>query len=261
MKKFTKFFILVVIIFAIFFSFTQSVLADIGNKPSMLFNLIYETSQQIHLVSGQQIECDDKYCKRATPLPDLGPQGFFCRQDLCDSTAYGYKPYHKLVITFSDKIRESKIFTTYSFNAVFDVRITDTDLIIKETTPSFSFFKDNILPFTIALIITLIIEFIVALIFILFAKISKKVLLYIIIGNLISLPIVWFVFPLFNFNSLLMMILSEFFAIIFETYFIYLFNKQIISFRRSLILATLINAVSLVVGQFISIWLIIDKLF
>jgi hypothetical protein len=246
MKKFTKIFVLAIVISTIFSLFIQNVSADIGRKPSMVFNLVYETIQPVYIVSGQQIECDNKDCVGERPLENLGPQRFSCQQDSCKSMAYGYGPYHKLVIVFSDKNRESNIFKANSFNAIFDVRVTDSGLIVKETTPFF--LKENIPYFLFALIITLIIELIVALIFLSFTKISKKLLLYIVIANLISLPIVWFIFPLFNLNLLL----SEIFAIVFEACFIYLFNKHIISFKKILILSILINIASFMVGQSIS---------
>lgn len=85
--------------------------ADLGPKPSMEFNLIYETTEPIRLISGQQLQCKNRDCKNAQPLKEISDlQGFWCGQNSCSSSAYVYTPYQKLRIEFSDKIRESNLF-------------------------------------------------------------------------------------------------------------------------------------------------------
>ena len=108
---------------------------DIGPKPSMKFNLVYETQGVPELIDGQQMECGDAGCLDARPLERLGPQGFDCTQDECNSMAYGYSQYHRLVINFSDQQRQSNIFKSSAYNAEFNVRVTDTGLVVEEVPP------------------------------------------------------------------------------------------------------------------------------
>jgi hypothetical protein len=225
--------------------------ADTAPKPTMKFNIHYETQNQITLLGGEQYQCEDKNCEEIKALGEYGPQRFTCENNSCSSLAYGYSPYQKLVLNFSDKTRESQIIHTEAFNAEFNVKVTDSSLIIEETTPITS--RGRVPSFIKALIITLILELLVALIYLSITKISKRILLYVLIANVISLPIVWFLFPSIKITSLvfLMFVLSEIFAVVFEAYFIYHLNKKIISLRKSFVLSTIMNLVSLFVGGFI----------
>ena len=101
-----------------------------------------------------------------------------------------------------------------------------------------------------ALGLTLIIESMVTLAFLFITKISPKVLTSVIIANLISLPIVWFVFPPTS-NDLLVIFLAELFAVVFEGYFIHFFNKKTISLKKSFALSILMNLASFFIGEFI----------
>ncbi len=221
------------------------VYADIGPKPSMKFNLVYETAQSFNLIGGEQFECEEETCTGAVPLGKFGPQRLICRQDNCHSLAYGYSPYQKLVLNFSDKNRESNVFSTKSFNANFNARVTEDKLIVEDVTPFLSSGGNPY--FILALILTIILELLTALIYLKAAGISKKVLTSVLIANLISLPIVWFVFPILQ-HPFLILVSSEVFAVIFEAYFINLLNKKLITLKSSLKLSLLTNLVSLLLG-------------
>jgi hypothetical protein len=255
-----KYFSLLVIITALAVFLQESASADLGPKPTMKFNIIYETTGQIKLMGGEQIECEDALCVGSKPLGNYGPQGFACQEDVCSSLAYGYSPYQKLVLHFSDKTRESNIFSTKIFDAEFSVKVTDNELIVQGIPPAAVTTVATNTPitqggkfssFTKAFIITLLLELLVSLIYLSVKKITKRVLVSVAISNLISLPLVWFLFPLIQLPSLMVMATSELFAILFEAYFIYLLNKQIITFKQSMVLSVLNNLVSLFIGSFI----------
>ena len=242
-----------IFLFTIFLISPMLVSADLGPKPTMKFDLTYETQNQVTLIGGEQFQCEDKNCEDIKPLGEYGPQRFTCQDNFCRSLAYGYSPYQKLVLNFSDRTRESQIFHTESFNAEFNVKVTDSQLLIEETTPITS--KGT--SFIKALIITLILELLVALIYLFSTKISKKILFYVLIANIISLPIVWFLFPSIKIMPLvfLIFIISEIFAVVFEAYFIYYLNKDIITLRKSFTLSLIMNLVSLFIGGFIYLFL------
>jgi hypothetical protein len=115
-------------------------IADMGPKPDMDFKIVYETSQQITIVDAKQMQCQDILCLKSAPLENAGPQGFGCgtsisqdgktKNDSCGSLAYGYAPYQKLVITFSDKARESNIFKSKFFREKFQVIVKDNELVV-----------------------------------------------------------------------------------------------------------------------------------
>jgi hypothetical protein len=61
-----------------------------------------------------------------------GPQGFRCSADGCNALAYGFAPYHKIEIQFSDgKTRISNIFKTAGFDSVYEVTVRPEDLLVE----------------------------------------------------------------------------------------------------------------------------------
>lgn len=105
--------------------------ADIGPKPTMSFTFEFE-GQPVDILSGQQIECDDSTCADGQPLEAIGPQRFTCDTTSCRSLAYGYAQYHKLVIEFADRTRESNVFTKSARSATYTVTVLADSLLVEE---------------------------------------------------------------------------------------------------------------------------------
>lgn len=110
--------------------------------------------------------------------------------------------------------------------------------------------------FALALVITLILELIVAFVFLLVAKKPRRVLKNILIANLISLPIVWlvpYIFPVLVSSSfaVLYVLVSEIFVVIFEAVFITWRSRGVLSIFQVASLVVFMNFVSLVFGYLI----------
>lgn len=107
--------------------------ADVGPKPSMNFTFEYVDMAPLTILGGALIECEDSACTDRYPLEELGPQNFSCGQDACHSLAYGYAPYHQLVIDFSDGVtRRSNIFEKRAYNANYTVTVRPDGMQVKE---------------------------------------------------------------------------------------------------------------------------------
>lgn len=107
----------------------RAVSADIGSKPEMTFEFVYETAEPLTIVAGEQWQCDTPRCANPRLLEEGGPQGFRCSATDCTSTAYGYSDYNRLVIAFSDGVtRESNVFETRSFNNNYRVTVRPDDM-------------------------------------------------------------------------------------------------------------------------------------
>ncbi len=105
------------------------VFADIGPKPTMEFE--FELPDGVTIISGIMYECDESDCSDASPIEELGPQGFRCGEFHCSSTAYGYAPYHRIEIQFSDgKTLQSNIFETIDFTSNYRVTVNADDLSV-----------------------------------------------------------------------------------------------------------------------------------
>jgi len=111
----------------------QIVLADTGPKPTMDFafdQTLVESDLQV--ISGILYECDQPDCSAATPLQEAGPQRFTCDTTNCHATAYGFAPYHKIEIEFSDEqTRQSNVFQTAGFASSYTVTVRPDDLLVK----------------------------------------------------------------------------------------------------------------------------------
>jgi hypothetical protein len=107
--------------------------ADTGPKPIMDFTLKQEISgKPVTITSGTLFECENADCSDAVPLKQLGPQGFSCTASSCSALAYGFSPYHRLEIQFSDdKTRLSNIFKTIQFQSKYKVTIRQDDLKVE----------------------------------------------------------------------------------------------------------------------------------
>jgi hypothetical protein len=112
----------------------QVVLADTGPKPSMDFQFRQEMTGEppLAIASGVLYECDQPDCSDAAPLEEGGPQGFRCEANSCSAVAYGFAPYHRIEIEFSDgKTRQSNTFETAGFDSKYMVTIRPDDLLVE----------------------------------------------------------------------------------------------------------------------------------
>lgn len=112
---------------------TQIVSADTGPKPRMDFQFRQESiDEQITIILGNFYECDQSDCSDAELLQEVGPQRFTCDDSSCSATAYGFAPYHKIEIQFSDgQTRSSNIFQTAGFNSTYTVTVRPEDLLVE----------------------------------------------------------------------------------------------------------------------------------
>ena len=109
------------------------VLADTGPKPTMDFEFKQELAgEQVTIISGILYECEQPDCSDAAPLQELGPQRFTCEVDSCRALAYGFSPYHRLEIQFSDgQTRQSNIFETAGFESKYTVTVRPQDMLVE----------------------------------------------------------------------------------------------------------------------------------
>jgi len=191
-----------------------NVLADTGPNPKMDFEIQYNIAS-VYVESAKLMFCEDLDCKVSQEV--LGP--FWCDQNSC-SYRYGGNGYYKLVITCSDKTRESNVFQKTRFNSSYTVIVNQDGLQVTENWSGLPYEPGSqIKVFLIALAITVPIELLVAGIFLKIQKQPYKAII-IITANLITLPIVWFLFPFIRLDGFAVIFLGEIFALLFETWYI-----------------------------------------
>jgi len=228
----------------LFLILTASASADVGPKPTMTFEFVFE-GEPIAILDGQLIECEEATCAEGRPLEEVGPQYFGCTATSCTSQSYGYRPYHKLIIEFEDRTRESNIFAGRSFDDNFRVTVRQNDLQVTPTSWSLG-------KLGLALVITLIVETVVAGLYLLVFKLPRLVLFWVPLASLLSLPVVWLVFPKLLFPAGLVMCLYELFAVVFEAAFLYFTNRRRgISPVHATVLSLLMNFASFLFTFFV----------
>jgi len=234
------------ILFLFLFTTSHFLFADAGPKPSMKFKFVYRTTHPVKVVDGWQFESQFQSFNIYDTLRRQGPQGFNVSQDKASSVSYSYEDFHRIVIQFDDRKRESNVFADESFNSQYEMTIFDDRLEVKDVTP---FMKDSSVwsAFIKALLLTLSLELMVAFVYLKLSKKPSKILLFVILGNLITLPVVWFLFPLFL-NVGAAFVAGELFAFVTEAFFLLLTCKKWFKPSGAFLLSFIMNSMSLLIG-------------
>jgi hypothetical protein len=192
------------------------VYADLGPKPTENFTFAFEVPA-VSIESGVLLQCQDAQCADGKPLQEGGPQRFTCVADSCHALAYGFAPYQQLVIRFGDRERRSNVFTKSAFDAEFRVTVRENDLLVSEQwIPGGSDPTARLASFGGALVQTLILELVAGALYVWLRHRPWRLLLWIALGSLLSLPVVWYVFPALGWGMTPTLVAAEAFAWLFE---------------------------------------------
>ncbi|MFN8383724.1 MAG: hypothetical protein U0V02_17415 [Anaerolineales bacterium] len=214
--------------------------ADMGPHPTMDSEFQYNIAP-VSMESAKLMFCQDLDCKTSQEV--MGP--FRCDLNSC-SYSYGGNTYYKLVVNYSDKTRESNTFQKTRFHSSFRVIVNQDELQVTEGWSSLPYDPgSHFLIFLVALAITIPIELLVA--SMIFKTIKQSFYPAIIVkANLISLPILWFVFPFIPLNGFTVIFLGEIFAFLFEAWYIQK-NQDYISYKTSFWLSLIMNFASFII--------------
>jgi hypothetical protein len=216
--------------------------ADIGLKPTADFDFEYQIAP-VDIVEGQLIQCEDEACAAGEPLEELGPQHFACTAASCSSMAYSYADYMKLVVTFTDRTRESNVFAKEARDATFKVIVLESSLQVEEVHKGIGGW--GCCP---ALAATIALELLVATIYANVFHLPRTILGWVPLASILTLPVVWFAFPRLPLPVGWVVGLSETFAVLFEAGFIYLATRRTIGLRYIAALSLLMNGASFLIG-------------
>jgi hypothetical protein len=219
--------------------------ADVGPKPEMRFQFVFE-GDATQIVSGQLLECEDESCAEGEPLEELGPQRFECTESECTSLAYGYAPYHKLVIEFEDGTRESNVFEKQAFRAQYEVQVTADALQVEE--------KRRLLGGGMccpSLGLTLIVETAIAMVYLRAFGLSQAALPWVPLASMLTLPAVWLAFPALGLGDGWALGLGESFAFAAEGALLYAASWRSTPLKHVVALSAIMNGASLALGLLI----------
>ncbi len=173
---------------------------------------------------------------------------FGCENESCFVFVMGYNnPYYQLKLQFADQVRDSNIFTRSGYNSTYLVQVLGEGLQVEAQMSESPLVTSRMLIcFLPALIATLVLELIAIKLYNR-KQIVKVALWSVIVVNLASLPIVWFLFPLIPVSFLWLVILGEIFAFGIESVFLYILNhKRGVPWKQAVLASLVINATSLI---------------
>ncbi len=235
----------------LFFGFVP-LWGGISPKPEMEFSFQYQIPQAPAILpaTSEQIQCKDNQCIGQEPLGVYGIQKLYCKQNGCFSIAYEYAPFQKLIVDFSDGVkRESNVFATPSkLRNSFVVTVRENDLLVSPSSQPQKFNALLRADAWASLIIILLIELIAAFAYLFYTQKSYRVLYSVILVNLITMPLSWQVLA----KVVTVPTLIWLFSLVFESFFIWLFNRKTLTLRNASILSLAINVSSYSVGIMIS---------
>jgi hypothetical protein len=225
--------------------------ADIMPKPQIIYNFEYFTAEplEINPLVSEQIQCADALCMESAPLGSYGLQKLNCGKKECFATAYEFKPFQKLAVSFNDgQTRYSQVFKTpRSLRSAMQVNVYDDGL---EILQSYIIPEDRGDKFYVYISLTsvVLLELIAAFIFLKVGELPMKILFSIAAANLISAPLCWWVIS----SKIPNMAIIWTIVFIFELFFIFLFNRGRISFKEAAGLVLVTNITSFSLGMAIS---------
>jgi hypothetical protein len=231
-----------------------TVYADAGPFPAQSMRFTFESQvQPDSIVDYHLLGCEDESCNKS----EQGSEYFYCDNQGCYARYIRGTPKFRLVIEFADKTKWSNLFTKTAYNAEYVVTVTGDSLQVREVITLRSIFEDPVRQtcFLPALVATIMIELSVATIYLRIFKIPvglKKIAGV----NMLSFPVVWFVFPLLLLvqqSFILVFVLSEMFAVVFEAAILHRSSHKMgLSFRPVMILSLLMNGLSAIAGVWLS---------
>jgi hypothetical protein len=241
------------LLLAIIFIPDYSAKADAGPKSSMNFNFRFPNNN-VSIIEGKLLICPDKDCKNFEIY-----EGYFdCTASSCFAYPQGPQKfvgynYYKIIVTFTDGVRESNVFQKRDFNSHYEVTFEQSLLIVKEIFSLGSLFNPYYVIFFIAsAILTIPVETGIAFIYFWIIKIKKSFLIRVVLANLVSLAIIWFIFPLFI-KVETYLFFAEAFVAVFEAIFLFIAGRN---FRFPIAHAFLLSLVMNIASFSLGWWLI-----
>ncbi|MFH1248918.1 MAG: hypothetical protein V1660_02095 [archaeon] len=237
------------------------------NAVGLEFYVTYNNASIAEDFNAEIIMCgEDGNCSLKADNAEI------CKNSVCLFSYYRIERVPrqmKLLIHLNEETFSSDVinFSWTKSHLFYDVNLMPDDKVIITPSPnqenpdnSYAFW----ISFICALLLTIAIEFIVSIIFFKKWKISskkwKKPLLTVAIADIISVPLVWLIFflivaalpSIFSWLSIIIaMIIAEAFAVVFEGYILFNFNKKILPMKKAFLLSIIMNLASFILGGII----------
>jgi len=187
--------------------------ADIGPKPTMSFTWdLSEWGASPEIGQVNLYDCgDDATCTYPQLVEEMAAQRMTCDESGCFAMLYSSGGYWQLELDVDGTTLLSAPFEKTGYDSDFDVIIYPNTILLVPIlssspaadneplpTPASSRYHVLLESLAFALAATLVIELIIALIFLVRKQHPRRILAWTVLGNIITVPIVWLVIPTLN---------------------------------------------------------------
>jgi hypothetical protein len=223
--------------------------ADLTPEPQILYRFKYFTGTplEINPLLSEQIQCSDNQCHNAEPLGVYGIQKLTCTKDDCAAVAYQFKPFQKLVITFADgTVMESPVYAApKTLKSAMQINVYDDRMEVVDLPyiPQKDALSKTYITASFAAI--LILETLVALVFLIVAELPLSLLIYAVTANILSAPFNWYILSSITPNNGIIWTTT----FVFELLFIYILGRKRITFGETAGMVFVMNVASYSVGM------------
>jgi hypothetical protein len=244
------------------FGMPQGASADISPHPTMKFTWDFtnrDDTPQIEFV--YLYFCDaDSSCSEPELIEDLAAQYVTWDDSGCYAMLYNHAGYWQLEVGLPDQVLRSEPFENVDFDSDYNVVFYPSRMDVLRIAPQPTAqiepdrsFAPSVLPAkinatAIALVTTLVIELIVAYVYLSKRSLPKKLLWLVVVGNLITIPLVWLVIPIVILPRVFTVAFQLTAAIVIETAIYRIGASNHMGWRSALALSAWTNILSFVLG-------------
>ena len=239
--------------------------ADIGPHPTLEFEFDFSgLNASVDIDEVILFTCRDDDCVEREELWDVPGQTFGCDQDGCSGTLLTGGPTRQIEVRLADRTLTSQPFKKEGFYSHYKLIFLNDEIKVEfvyASEPSFG----NIatitsvdgrihqrLDLTMAVLFTLLVEIPLAGLFLLIFKARFLDMLWILLGNVISLAVVWFIVPLLPLTALSVTILVLLLSILIEWGVLGWLSGKRITWLKAGVISLVLNVASTIVGLFLS---------
>jgi hypothetical protein len=247
------------------FSIPQEASADISPHPTMRFTWDFtnvDSTPQIAFVHLYYCD-DDPSCSEPELIEDLAAQQVTWDESGCYAMLYNHEGYWQLEAGLPDQVLRSEPFENIDFDSSYNVVFHSSRLDVHRIAPQPAAqvepeqsFAPSVLPVklnatAIALVTTLVIELIVACVYLSKRSLPKKLLWLVVMGNIITIPLVWLVIPVIVLPRAFTVAFQIATAIVIEAVIFRIGASRLLGWWRGFELSVWTNMTSYVLGLFI----------
>lgn len=239
--------------------------ADIGPHPTFFFEFDFSALDETPAVKDVILyTCQDENCAEKEELWDVPGQTFYCNQKNCSATLMTGGPVWQIEVQLEDRTLTSEPFTKEGFYSHYSlvflpekvevVFVSAAEPSVSNTTTVTGSDGDEFQQIDIAraILFTIFVELPLTALFLLIFKARFLDILWVLLGNVLSLAGAWFLVPLLPLDAFAVTVIVLLMAILIEWVVLGWLSGERITWFKAAVISLVINLAS----TFAGLWLV-----